>query len=73
MMDMPDHGKAQSQRELLLGPLDLLTPNERRTSLVILASIFINSIVDLVGLALVIPVIGIVIRHVGITIDCTGA
>ena len=61
-MEMPDHGKAQSLRELLLGPLDLLTPKERRTSLVILASIFINSIVDLVGLALVVPVIGIVIR-----------
>ena len=61
-MEMPDHGKAQSLRELLIGPLDLLTPKERQTSVVILASIFINSIVDLMGLALVIPVIGIVIR-----------
>ncbi|MDC0600434.1 ATP-binding cassette domain-containing protein [Flavobacteriales bacterium] len=59
---MPDHKKAQSLRELLWGPLELLTPKERRTSLVILASIFVNSVVDLLGLALVIPVIGIVIR-----------
>ena len=61
-MELPNHGKAQTLRQLLLGPLDLLTRRERRTSLVILASIFINSIVDLLGLALVIPVIGIVIR-----------
>ena len=61
-MELPDHGKAQSLRELILGPLDLLTKKERNTSLVILASIFVNSIVDLFGLALVIPVIGIVIR-----------
>lgn len=61
-MEMPDHKKAQSLHELLWGPLELLTPKERRTSLVILASIFVNSVVDLLGLALVIPVIGIVIR-----------
>ena len=61
-MDMPDRAKAQTLKELLWGPLDLLSSKERQTTLVILASIFINSIVDLVGLALVIPVIGIVIR-----------
>ena len=59
---LPDHDKAQSLKELLFGPLDLLTGSEKRISLVILASIFLNSIVDLLGLALVIPVIGIVIR-----------
>jgi len=62
MIETPDHGKAQSFKELLLGPVDLLTRSEKRTSVVILVSIFINSIVDLTGLALVVPVIGIVIR-----------
>ena len=46
-----------------LGPLDLLTAGRNGAiSLLILASIFVNSIVDLFGLALVVPVIGIVIR-----------
>ena len=62
MSELPDHDAAQSLKELLLGPLDLLTTREKRISLVILASIFVNSVVDLLGLALVIPVIGIVIR-----------
>ena len=60
-MPLPDHEKSQSLRELLLGPLELLTSKEKGISLVILASIFVNSLVDLLGLALVIPVIGIVI------------
>ena len=62
MIETPDHEHAQSLKELLLGPLDLLTSKEKRISLVILASIFVNSVIDLFGLALVIPVIGIVIR-----------
>lgn len=62
MIETPDHQHAQSLRELLLGPLDLLTAGEKKISLLILASIFVNSVVDLFGLALVIPVIGIVIR-----------
>ena len=46
-MEMPEHKQARSLQKLLGGPLDLLTQKERRTSLVILASIFVNSVVDL--------------------------
>ena len=62
MIETPDHEYAQSLKELLLGPLNLLTAGEKKVSLLILASIFVNSVVDLFGLALVIPVIGIVVR-----------
>ena len=62
MTPRPDHAQAQTLKELLLGPIDLLSKKEKLVSLVILASIFLNSVIDLVGLALVIPVIGLVIR-----------
>ena len=40
----------------------LLSPNERKRSALLLLSIFVNSLVEILGLAAVVPVIGLVIR-----------
>jgi ABC-type multidrug transport system fused ATPase/permease subunit len=40
----------------------LLSPNERKRSALLLLSIFVNSLVEILGLAVVVPVIGLVIQ-----------
>jgi ABC-type multidrug transport system fused ATPase/permease subunit len=40
----------------------LLSPSERKKSAVLLASIFLNSIVEILGLAVIVPVIGLVVQ-----------
>ena len=40
----------------------LLNPHERKRSVLLLLSIFVNSLVEILGLAVVVPVIGLVIR-----------
>ncbi len=45
----------------------LLNPAERKKSLLLLVSIFLNSIVEILGLAVIVPVIGLVVQPETIT------
>jgi ABC-type multidrug transport system fused ATPase/permease subunit len=45
----------------------LLNPEERKKSLLLLVSIFLNSIVEILGLAVIVPVIGLVVQPETIT------